>query len=394
MPEEIKVADVAVALATLRTEIEKSAPNQEVIAKCNAFLDTQEEINQKNMQATKDAEQKTAEMKERMDAMEAELARATPSEAKNYRESGEFKALQALVKSGEYGIEREQKALLRTDSDTEGGYLVMGEMDNMITKKITEVSNIRSIARVRTIGAKSLEVPVRTAILTATYEGETESDDDSASNYGSETLTAFRQSVTVPITKDMLMDASFDMEAEIFGDASEAFAKGEGTNFVLGDGVKKPHGFLADSRVIANVRTSTTSGTVDADDVILLTGDLKVGYNPTYVMNRRTLAFLRTLKSTTGSFLWQPGLNGPVANTINGFNYILADDMPDIASNSLAIAFGDFQRGYTIVDRTGVNIVRDEFTKKKLAIVEFTINRWNYGQVTLPEAIKVLKTKA
>ena len=128
--------------------------------------------------------------------------------------------------------------------------------------------------------------------------------------------------------------------------------------------------------------------------MIYLTGDLKVGYEPVYVMNRGTLAFLRTLKSTTGSFLWQPGLNGPVANTLNGYPYVVAQDMQDIASNSLSIAFGDFRRGYTIIDRTGMSVVRDELTLKKKAIVEFTFNRWNTGQVTLSEAIKVLKTKA
>lgn len=393
MPEEIKIADVHEALKTLRAEVEKSAPAQEVITKCNDFLDKQEEINQKSMQELKDSETRQTEMKERMEALEIELARASgPGQAKDYHDSEEYKALEMMVKHGE--VDAEQKALLRTDNDTAGGYLTTGEMDNMITKGITEISPIRSIARVRTISSKSLEMPVRSSIPSAAYEGEAEQGGDSASAYNNETLSTFRQTFTVPITMDMLMDASFNMEAEIFSDSMEAFAKGEGLNFVLGDGVKKPSGFAADARVQANARTSTSSGTIDAEDVIKLTGDLKVGYNPAYVMNRTTLAFLRTLKSTTGSFLWQPGMNGPVANTINGFGYVLAQDMPDIASNSYSIAFGDFQRGYTIVDRTGISIVRDELTLKKKAIVEFTMNRWNYGQVTLPEAIKLLKTKA
>lgn len=390
---EIKIADVHEALNTLRAEVEKSAPSQEIITKCNSFLDKQEEINQKSMADLKSAETKAAEFKERMDALEAELARnAGPAQAKDYHDTPEYKALETMVKKGEVSIE--EKALMRTDNDTAGGYLTTTEMDNMITKKITEISNIRSIARVRTISSKSLEMPVRNTILTATYEGEAEQGGDDASTYSNETLSTFRQTVTVPVTMDMLMDSAFNMESEIFSDAMEAFAKGEGTNFVLGDGVKKPAGFVSNATIQAAARTSTTSGQIDAEDVILLTGDLKVGYNPAYVMNRGVLAYLRTLKSTTGAFLWQPGMNGPVANTINGFNYILAQDMPAMAANSYSIAFGDFQRGYTIVDRTGISIVRDELTLKKKAIVEFTLNRWNYGQVTLPEAIKLLKTKA
>jgi HK97 family phage major capsid protein len=89
-----------------------------------------------------------------------------------------------------------------------------------------------------------------------------------------------------------------------------------------------------------------------------------------------------------------PGLNGPVANSLAGFPYAVANTMADEANNSYSLAFGDFRRGYTIVDRTGMSVVRDEFTLKKKAIVEFTMNRWNTGIVTLPEAIKVTKTPA
>lgn len=393
MPEPT-LQTVSEAVAALRTEVEKKSPNPETIEKINAFLDVQEAKNQERTTELKAAEGRETEMKERLDAMEIELARGGDTVEKDYHDSDAYKSIEAYTKFGLEGVEQEQKATLRTDVDTQGGYLVMGEMDNMITKKITEVSGIRAISRVRTISKKSLEMPIRTGILTSAYEGEAEEGGEGISAYGSESLTAFRQSVTVPITQDMLMDASFNMESEILGDAGEAFAQNEGNLFVLGDGVKKPAGFTTNAVIVAGARTSSTSGTIDADDMILLTGDLKVGYNPNYVMNRGTLAFLRTLKSTDGVFLWQPGMNGPVANTINGFPYILAQDMAAIASNSLSVAFGDFQRGYTIVDRTGVSIIRDEFTRKKQAIIEFTINRWNYGQVTLPEAITLLKTAA
>lgn len=87
-------------------------------------------------------------------------------------------------------------------------------------------------------------------------------------------------------------------------------------------------------------------------------------------------------------------MNGPAAMTLNGLPYLVAEDMPDIASGSLSIALGDFQQGYTIVDRTAMTVVRDDLTQKRKSIVEFTFNRWNTGMVTLAEAIKVLQTKA
>lgn len=390
----IELKEVMEAVAELRQEVAKVSPDQEKINRIEKVLADQEAENQKLVAAQSEATKSYQEAKERIDALEADLARAAPSAGLNYKDTEEFKAFNKYVIEGKDGMEVVEIKTLRTDSDVNGGYLAPSEMDNQITKKITEISNIRSIARVRTISSKSLEMAIRNTIPQATYEGELETGSDSHSTYGNETLTPFRQTFTTPISLDMLMDSAFDMEAEIMSDASEAFAYGEGVNFISGTGFKQPEGFLTNADVLANVRTSTTSATIDPEDVILLTGDLKVGYQPVYVMNRRTLAFLRTLKSTTGQFLWAPGMNGPVANTLNGFPYLIADAMPDIASNSLSIAFGDFRRGYTITDRTGLAVIRDEYTLKKQGAVEFTMNRWNTGQVTLPEAIKVLKTKA
>ena len=60
--------------------------------------------------------------------------------------------------------------------------------------------------------------------------------------------------------------------------------------------------------------------------------------------------------------------------------------MPAATATNPSVAFGDFRRGYTIVDRTGMSVVRDDVTAKRRAVVEFTMNRWNTGQVTLDPA--------
>ena len=386
--------EVMTAFKELRAEVEKKSPDPAKIEAMQKTLDDQEVKNQERLAEVKASEKREEEMKERMDALEVELANAAPGQGKNYKESDEYKALDSWTKKGMEFLDQEQKAILRTDSDVQGGFLVPVEMDNVITKKITEISNIRSIARVRTIGSKSLEMPIRNTIPSAAYEGEAEQGGEDTSTYENETVTAFRQTVTVPITQDMLMDAAFDMESEIMTDGGEGFAENEGNKFVVGTGFKQPEGFTVNATVVAAARESAVSAVIGFDDMMLLTGDLKTGYNPVYVFNRRTLAFLRTLKGGDGHPLWQPGINGVVMNTINGFPYLIANDMPDIASATIPVAFGDFARGYTIVDRTGMAVIRDEVTAARQAIVKFTLQRWNTGRVTLPEAIKLLKLKA
>lgn len=390
--------EVMEALNGLREEVKKNIPDLKRMEEMNSFLDGLEEANQKAAQEQTEAKQKQLELEEKLAGLEVELARRINTDGtKSYRESEEYKALEAFCIGGDsalYEMEAEMKQTLRTDIDGQGGFLVPEEMDTVILKKITEISPVRSVARVRTTAGKSLTIPVRATIPTAEYEGEAEQGEDDNSTYESETITPYRLTYTSPITADMLMDSAFDMESEIMADAGEAFALREGNRFILGTGVKQPGGFLADARVTDAFRTTSTSGSLLAEDIIRVTGDLKTGYDPYFMFNRRTLALLRTERSTTGQFIWQPGINGVVQNTIAGEPYVVANDMPDVASGALPVAYADFLRGYTIVDRTGMSVIRDEVTQKRRAIIEFTMRRYNTGKVVLPEAITGLRIAA
>ena len=403
--EDVKAAldDIASTVTELREASEKRLDELESKGAVDPLLDEKIEtitkaldgLEEKNQDLVKEMEAKKAEKDEldtRFKDIELELAKkAGTGEDPDWRESDEFKAFNQLCAKGIEDLDQEQKQLLRTDQDISGGFLVPTELDTELRKLIIEIDAIRSVARVRTMSVKTLEIPVRTSIPVATFEGEAETDTKDTSAYGSESVTAFRQSVTVPATMDLINDSAFNIESEISMDVATSFAEGEGKNFITGDGFKKPKGFLADTRITDNARLSVTASTVEGDDILLLTGDLKSGYDPSFILNRRTLAFIRTLKSTTGQYLWQPGINGVVANTLAGEPYLIANTMPDIADNAFPIAFGDFRRGYEIYDRTGTTVIRDNVTRKQQAIIEWTFHRWLTGQVIIAEAITALK---
>ena len=393
------VNEALVAVKALRDTVEKygveSAQFKQMADATAAALDKQEKASQEFSNQLAEKKKAEDELKERIDGLELELSRKGSGNGADYKQNAEYKAMQLYVQKGVEALTVEQKATLRTDIATQGGYLTMPEMDNMIIKKITEISPMRSVARVRTVGSKTLAIPTRTSIPVATYEGEAAAGGDSISNYGQETLTAYRMTVTVPYTYDQLIDSEFDLESEINSDVAEAFAFTEGGKFVNGTGAKQPEGFLANAAVAANFRETANSGTITGDDILLLAGDLKVGYDPRYAMNRQTLAFLRTLKGTTNDhYLWQVGLGPQQPNTLAGLPYVIMQDMPVIAAGALSVALADFQRGYTIIDRTGLQVIRDDYTKKRNNIIEVTFHRYNHGQVTLAEAFKVLKIKA
>ena len=66
--------------------------------------------------------------------------------------------------------------------------------------------------------------------------------------------------------------------------------------------------------------------------------------------------------------------------------------MPDVASGAVAIAFGDFARGYLIVDRAGVSVLRDPYSSKPYVLF-YTLKRVG-GGVQNYDAIKLLKFSA
>lgn len=399
-----KTKDVVQLVEQIREKADKfgteSAEFKEFSQKAEKTLAEQEEKNQKIV-ADLAAERKAREeMSEKMDELQVAMARKEQSGV-NYKETPEYKALNVFASKGELGLSAEEKALLRSDSDTAGGYLTSSEMDAEIIKKITEISPVRQVARVRTIGKKTLEMPKREGILTASYEGETDSASDSASNYGAETVTTYALTVNAPFTYDMILASDFDIESEISQDVAEAFAQKEGNKFVLGSGAKEPEGFLVHPDVISGAVETDASyaaegaATISGDDIISLAGELKQGYNPMFGFNRQTLAYLRTLKGGDGQYLWQVGLGGGAPNQLAGEPYIVMQDMPTRdASGNLPVIYGDFMRGYTIVDRTGMAVIRDDITRKKERIIELCFHKYNTGQVVLAEAFKALKIKA
>lgn len=424
MPDDVKeiksLEEATVALQELR-EAFKSR-NDDVVSKEKfdklekSFTDWDAKQSKLTMEAEA-ARKEALEAKERAEALEKnadelkkriediELSGPKTEQELKFIQTPEYKAMQEFFKSGHtdsFGAKAlqlvEQKTL-RTDIATDGGYLVPELMSNELIREIEQISPMRSVARVRTISGKTLQQPVRDSIPAATWEGEAETGGTGQSGYRNETITPYRLTTTVGSTRDQLMDSAFDMVAEITSDVATSFAQTEGIAFLTGDGVKKPTGWLADTRVTANAVETGTAGELSLIDVRALPGEMKLGYNGIYVFNQRTLARLRVEVGTNGQFVWQPAITEAAGMTIDGYRYVIMPDMagPDAAgvytTGEFPVGFGDFARGYGIYDRTGLEVVRDEVTAKKQAIIEWTFYRYVTGQVLIPEAIKVLKVK-
>jgi HK97 family phage major capsid protein len=326
-------------------------------------------------------------------AATAQGAREHKSAFDDYLRSGENAGLRLL----------EQKAM-SVGSNPDGGYLIPDETERQIGARLTDISPIRSISGVREISSSVYRKPFMTAGPAAGWIGETASRPQTASVVLDELAFPAMELYAQPAATATLLEDSFvNLDEWLAGEVDQVFAEQEGTAFVTGDGSNKPKGFLAYTTVanaswawgnigyIASGAAGAFPASNPSDVLIDLIYSLRAGYrqNATFVMNRKTQSTVRKFKNADGDYLWQPPATATGRSTLIGFPLVDAEDMPDVAANSLSVAFGDFRRGYLIVDRQGVRVLRDPYSAKPYVLF-YTTKRVG-GGVQDFDAIKVLK---
>ena len=322
--------------------------------------------------------------------------KGTTAEVKEYKQA--FSAY--LRKGQDSNLEELQRKALSVNSDPNGGYLVTPQMSSVILSTIKESSPMRALASVQTIGTDSLDYMVDDGDFSSSWTGETSTRNDTDnSTLGKKTIETHELFAQPKATQRLIDDSAINIEQWIAEKVADKFARVEATAFITGNGTNKPKGILA----YANGTGLDKIEQINAGDASLITSDglIKLFYalkdeyarNATFLMNRLTVQAVRLLKeTTTGNYLWMPGLAAGAPDTILGRPVQQAADMPTVASNALAVAFGDFRRGYTIVDRDGIRTLRDPFTSKPF--VKFYTTKRVGGEVVNGEAIKLLKIAA
>ena len=412
--EEFKATNDA-ALSELKAKGVTDPIVTEKLGKIEAELAKFEDVNQKLTAAALEAKKE----KEHLDEIEEKLNRlslngsADPEVRKEEFKSKINTWARAVVGAATAGIPNltpdQQKALrdveaeykaMSVGNDTTGGYLAPAEYVREIIKSVTEFSPVRSMVRVRTTASKSIMLPKRTGQFAAQWVAEqgTRSETDGL-RYGMWEIPTHELYALIDISEQNLEDSAFNMEAEIRGEAAEQFALAEGTSVVSGNGVGKPEGFLSAAGVGTN--NSGTAATIadatgQANGLLTLKHALKTAYtrNASWALNRTTLGSVRKLKDGQNNYIWMPGIALGKPNTIDGDPYVEVPDMPSEGAGLTPIAYGDFQRAYTLVDRIQMSMLRDPYTQATSGNIRFMFRRRLGGQVVLAEAIRKLTCAA
>jgi HK97 family phage major capsid protein len=287
----------------------------------------------------------------------------------------------------------------------DGGYAVPREIDALIARQLTDISPIRAIAQVVQTGSAGYRKLITLGGTASGWVSETAARPETATPDFAEIAPPTGELYANPAASQaMLDDAAFDLESWLANEIAMEFARAEGAAFVNGSGVNQPRGFLQAAKseafdedrpfgTLQYVGSGDAAGLGNAADTTLidLVHTLTAGHRQgaSWVMNSKTLAAVRKLKTSDGAFLWQPGMVAGQPDRLLGYPVVEAEDMPDIAASAFPIAFGNFRAGYLIAERTATQILRDPFTNKPF--VHFYATKRIGGQLLDSNAIKLLR---
>jgi HK97 family phage major capsid protein len=267
---------------------------------------------------------------------------------------------------------------------------------------------MRQLCTVVPIGTDTLEGPVDNGEMDAQWVGEqaVRSQTD-APQFGVWKIPVNELYAYPKVTQKLLDDAKIDIEAWLGSKAIAKFARKENTGFLVGSGELQPRGLLnypvnattdqagrawGTFQYLPSGGASGYASSNPADALLDLIFAVKAPYrqNSKFLMSRATMAATRKLKDGQGNYLVDLRLrDNALVETIFGFANVDGEDMPTIGANALGVAYGDFEEAYTIVDRLGITVVRDNITQP--GFVKYNMRKRVGGGAINFEAVKFLK---
>jgi len=385
-------------MSKTQTRGTSASPAEEVRAAVTGFV-----TDFKGFQA--EIETKLQQTEERMTMLDRKmtLPARTPLGGATDAGAPHQKAFNTYLRNGDddalRGLELEGKSL-STAVNSDGGYLVDPQTSDRVQSVLNATASIRAIASVVTVEATSYDVLVDHTDVGAGWATETDPTLETDTPQIDRITIALNELSALPKASQRLLDDSaFDIEGWLAGRIADKFSRAEAAAFINGDGVDKPRGFLDHAAVDNGVWAwgnlgyvpTGVDGDVTAEAIVDLVYALGAQYraNGAFVMNSKTAGVVRKLKDADGRFMWSDGLAAGEPAQLMGYPVLVAEDMPDAGTDSMSIAFGDFNAGYTVAERPDLRILRDPFSAKPHVL--FYATKRVGGDVSDFAAIKLLK---
>lgn len=312
-------------------------------------------------------------------------------------------------KGDDAGLADIERKAMNVGTPADGGYAVPIQQDRDIMRLLTDLSPMRQVCRVMTVGTEDYRKLVNLGGTASGWVGETDARPATAGPTLAQLKPSFGELYANPeVTQKALDDIFFDVESELSQDISESFSVLEGKAFLSGTGTNQPVGLLT-AKTSADGDAARAFGTIQhiatgvadnfpakdpADILIDLIYSMKAGYRTgaQFMVNSMTLATMRKWKDGQGNYIWQPAMQNGQPGSIFGYGYVTNEDMPSAGAGAIPVVFGNFQQAYVIFDRVGIRSLRDPYTNKPF--VGFYTTKRVGSMIANTQAVKFLKCVA
>ncbi|KGJ13602.1 phage major capsid protein [Paracoccus sanguinis] len=331
-------------------------------------------------------------IRSRLDQLEAKAARPGVH-VTGPTTSTEQKAFGSFLRIGGERMDDLDRKALTVAANANGGFLAPVEYAAELLKLLREKSPFRQYARVMSVDAPEIIFPRKVSGTSAVWTDEGADMTESNMTFEQVKIANYELSTFAIASNKLLEDNAYNLESELLADFAEDFAAKEGAAFVKGDGVGKPRGILT-ATGIAELKTGVAAAFPAANPADLLIAmfhgiPTTHAHNAVWMMNRKTLATVRTWKDAQGRYLVIDPQDGAPSQLL-GRPVVECPDMPDVAAGATPILFGDLA-GYRIVDRVGLSVLRDPYTLGSKSQVRFIARRRVGADLTNPDRFIKLK---
>jgi len=310
----------------------------------------------------------------------------------NYMRTG---VLTLDAKAAKYDMER--KALVE---DAVGQILVTEEVESEIWRLMPTLNVLRPLCGVRTVSKDRIRLRGISEVTVGWGKLELGGAPPESTLVPVDTYQYVEDlEGLTKVGKDELMDSDVNIEPIIADSFARAMADAEELAFIrgLGHALEQPVGMVTAASGIAHHDTDVIN-VADIEDFIQLTYEIAPQYraNGAFLVNSATEMMLRLLRDAAlGTFSWQPSVQAGKPNSFLGFPMYTCNHLYTLANVDSPIAvFGDFKRGYRIIDRIGISIQRLIEVYHAAGLIGFHASKRVGGSAFDPNALVIMDEHA
>lgn len=280
-----------------------------------------------------------------------------------------------------------------------GGLLVPQTWANSIEKQMTAYGEVLdAVTRFTTTGGGTINFPYYTEASKGKIIAENTATIVDDISWATKSIGAYKYtSDQIVVSSELFEDAAYDVGAEVTAVTAERIGRILAEHVTTGTGSGQPTGILTSAT--ASGDTVAVFGAIDTAAITALEHSVNRAHrnkaNARFMFADSILEAIKILDigSADGRPLWRMSVRDGEPDTINGYQYIVNDEMPTFGANNKIMAFGDFSK-YKLRQVGGYRLMRlNELGALSDNTIFLAYARFD-GNLIISDAIKTLADKA